>query len=152
MLTAPGRGAPPDWRGALRVAVAAMATVVLVNLPFALAGYEGWRASFTFQELRKVDITTNSIWYWGFRPWSEPANLEFQAVVDRLSPVLVLASFTVALAVGWPAGAVTVTGFAPLYVEPTTTSMTLPSSGAASSVAPGMAAATVRAESALVGP
>ena len=54
-----------------------------------------------FQELRKVDITTNSIWYWGFRPWSDPANLEFQAAVDRLSPVLVLASFIVALAVGW---------------------------------------------------
>ena len=30
-----------------------------------------------------------------------PTNLEFQATVDRLSPVLVLASFTVALAVGW---------------------------------------------------
>lgn len=101
VLTAPGRGASPDWRGALRVVAAAVATVVLVNLPFALAGYEGWRASFTFQELRKVDITTNSIWYWGFRPWSDPANLEFQAAVDRLSPVLVLASFIVALAVGW---------------------------------------------------
>ena len=37
-----------------------------------IAGYDGWRASFTFQELRKVDITTNSIWYWGFRPWSDP--------------------------------------------------------------------------------
>ena len=45
---------------------------MLVNLPFVIAGYEGWRASFTFQELRKVDITTNSVWYWGFRPWSEP--------------------------------------------------------------------------------
>ncbi|HSK97694.1 MAG TPA: glycosyltransferase 87 family protein, partial [Euzebyales bacterium] len=101
VLTAPGRGAPPDWRGALRVAAAAVATVVLVNLPFALAGYEGWRASFTFQELRKVDITTNSVWYWGFRPLSDPANLEFQAAVDRLSPVLVVLSFTVALAVGW---------------------------------------------------
>ena len=60
VLTAPGRGAAPDWRGALRVVAAAVVTVVLVNLPFAIAGYEGWRASFTFQELRKVDITTNS--------------------------------------------------------------------------------------------
>ena len=49
VLTAPGRGAPPDWRGALRVVLAAGAVVVLVNLPFAVAGYEGWRASFTFQ-------------------------------------------------------------------------------------------------------
>ena len=101
VLTAPGRGAAPDWRGALRVVAAAVVTVVLVNLPFAIAGYEGWRASFTFQEIRKVDITTNSIWYWGFRPLSEPTNLEFQATVDRLSTVLVLVSFIVALAVGW---------------------------------------------------
>ena len=101
VLTAPGRGTPLDWRGALRVVLAAGAVVVLVNLPFAVAGYEGWRASFTFQELRKVDVTTNSIWYWGFRPWSEPENLAFQAAVDRLSPVLVLLSFAVALTVGW---------------------------------------------------
>jgi uncharacterized membrane protein len=101
VLTAPGRGAPPDWRGALRVALAAVATAVLANLPFALAGYEGWRASFTFQELRKVDITTNSIWYWGYRPWSEPNDLAFQAAVDRLSPTLVLLAFAVAPAVGW---------------------------------------------------
>jgi uncharacterized membrane protein len=101
VLTAGGRGAPLDWRGALRVPLVAAATVVLVNLPFAVAGYEGWRASFTFQELRKVDITTNSIWYWGFRPWSEPGNVAFQAAVDRLSPTLVLLSFAVAAAVGW---------------------------------------------------
>ena len=54
-------------------------TAVLVNLPFAVAGYDGWRAAFTFQQLRKVDLTTNSIWYWGYRPESEPANVEFQA-------------------------------------------------------------------------
>ena len=69
MLTAPGpRRAARLARRAARSSVAAAATVVLVNLPFALAGYEGWRASFTFQQLRKVDLTTNSIWYWGFRP------------------------------------------------------------------------------------
>jgi uncharacterized membrane protein len=101
VLTAPGREAPLDWRGALRVSLAAAVPVVLVNLPFALAGYEGWRASFAFQELRKVDITTNSIWYWGLRPWSEPNDLAFQAAVDRLSPTLVLLSFAVAVAVGW---------------------------------------------------
>ena len=101
VLAAPGRGARPDWWGALRVVIAAVATVVLVNLPFALAGYEGWRASFTFQELRKVDVTTNSIWYWGFRPYSEPTNVAFQAVVDRLSPTLVLLSFVAATAAGW---------------------------------------------------
>jgi hypothetical protein len=101
VLTAPGRDAPLDWRGALRVPLAAVATVLLVNVPFVVAGYEGWRASFTFQQLRKVDITTNSIWYWGFRPLSEPTNLAFQTAVDRLSPTLVLLSFVVAAAVGW---------------------------------------------------
>ena len=100
VLTAsrPGRR---DWWGAIGVGLAATATVVLVNLPFALAGYDGWRASFTFQELRKVDLTTNSIWFWGFRPDSEPTNEAFQRWVSWLSPTLVIASFVVALAVGW---------------------------------------------------
>jgi hypothetical protein len=100
VLTAsrPGR---LDWLGALRVALAAAVTVVLVNLPFALVGYTGWRASFTFQQLRKVDLTTNSIWYWGFRPESDPENAGFQATMDWLSPTLVLLSFAVAVAIGW---------------------------------------------------
>jgi uncharacterized membrane protein len=100
VLTASGRGAL-DWRGAVRVPLVAAAVVVLVNLPFAVAGYEGWRASFTFQEIRKVDVTTNSIWYWGFRPYSETTNLAFQAAVDRVSPALVLLSFAIAVAAGW---------------------------------------------------
>jgi len=90
-----------DWRGALRVLLAAAATVVLVNLPFAVAGYEGWRASFTFQQLRNVDLTTNSIWYWGFRPESDPENLDFQRGIGVASPLLVLLAFVVAAAVGW---------------------------------------------------
>ena len=89
------------WWGAVRVGLAAAGTVVLVNLPFALVGYEGWRASFTFQQLRNVDLTTNSIWYWGFRPESDPENLDFQALMDVVSPLAVLASFAVALAAGW---------------------------------------------------
>ncbi len=97
-MSRPGR---LDWRGALGVAGAATAAVVLVNLPFIVAGYEGWRASFTFQQLRKVDLTTNSIWFWGFRPESNPENVEFQATMDWLSPLLVMSSFAVAAAVGW---------------------------------------------------
>jgi len=90
-----------DWTGALRVVAASAATVIALNLPFALLGYQGWRASFTFQELRKVDSTTNSLWYWGFRPYSEPDNRVFQAMVDWLSPTLVLLSFAVAVGLGW---------------------------------------------------
>jgi uncharacterized membrane protein len=90
-----------DWRGALRVCLLAAGTAALVNLPFMVAGYQGWRAAFTFQQLRKVDLTTNSIWYWGYRPRSEPDNVEFQAMVNVVSPALVLLSFAVAVAVGW---------------------------------------------------
>jgi uncharacterized membrane protein len=96
-MSRPGR---LHWWAAVRVALAAAGTVVLVNLPFALVGYQGWRASFTFQELRKVDLTTNSIWFWGFRPDSEPGNVAFQHWVNWLSPTLVIASFLVAAAVG----------------------------------------------------
>jgi uncharacterized membrane protein len=99
VLTArPGR---PDWYGALRVVLASAGVVLAVNLPFALVGYPGWRAAITFQQLRKVDFTTNSIWYWGFRPWSNPDNRPFQEIVSVLSPTLVLVSFAVALYLGW---------------------------------------------------
>ncbi|MFD0360519.1 hypothetical protein ACFQZZ_03540 [Nocardia sp. GCM10030253] len=93
-----------DVRGALMSAAAAVGTVVVVNLPFALAGYEGWRASITFQQLRQADITTNSIWYWGLRQLfgqdieSETA---FQHAVSIASPTLVLASFALAMWLGW---------------------------------------------------
>jgi uncharacterized membrane protein len=90
-----------DWWGALRVSLAAAATVAVVNLPFALVGYEGWRASFAFQQLRKVDLTTNSIWYWGFRPDSDPDDVAFQEAMNTISPTLVLLSFALACAVGW---------------------------------------------------
>ncbi|MGI9062400.1 MAG: glycosyltransferase family 87 protein [Pseudonocardiaceae bacterium] len=88
-----------DVRGAVRVCLAAAVTAVLVNLPFVVLGYQGWRGSIEFQQLREADITTNSIWYWGFRPISDSD--AFQAIVDVVSPLLVLASFALALALGW---------------------------------------------------
>ncbi|GAB1512077.1 hypothetical protein JCM33774_41190 [Actinophytocola sp. KF-1] len=91
----------PDWKGALRVAVTALGTAVVVNVPFMVAGFEGWRASFTFQLLRKADITTNSIWFWGLRPSSNPDNVPVQELIGVLSPVLMLMSFVVACAIGW---------------------------------------------------
>jgi hypothetical protein len=72
-----------------------------VNLPFMLIGFRGWAASFTFQELRTVDITTNSIWFWGFRPYSDPSNVGFQHLVDILSPSLIVVSFVAACVLGW---------------------------------------------------
>src|SRR5690606_34530942 len=93
-----------DVRGALLTGAAALVTVVAVNLPFALAGYEGWRASITFQQLRQADITTNSIWYWGLRPLFGPdavSEQNFQQVVSGASPALILVSFALAMWLGW---------------------------------------------------
>ncbi|MFI9507150.1 glycosyltransferase family 87 protein [Nocardia sp. NPDC052566] len=98
------RGDGLDVRGALQAAAAAIGTVIVVNLPFALAGYEGWRASITFQQLRQADITTNSIWYWGLRPMFGPdaeSESAFQNAVSIASPLLVLASFALAMWLGW---------------------------------------------------
>ncbi|QBS46010.1 hypothetical protein [Nocardia sp. CS682] len=92
-----------DVRGALLTAGAAIGTVIAVNLPFALAGYEGWRASITFQQLRQADITTNSIWYWGLRPLFGPdtqSEALFQQVVSIASPTLVLTAFALAMWLG----------------------------------------------------
>jgi uncharacterized membrane protein len=88
-----------DVAGAAKVGAAAAGTAVLVNLPFAVLGYSGWRAAFDFQERRPADVTSNSIWYWGFRPASDSAH--FQALVDWVSPVAILASFALALGLGW---------------------------------------------------
>ncbi|MVU79988.1 DUF2029 domain-containing protein [Nocardia sp. ET3-3] len=93
-----------DVRGALMVAATAIGTVVAINLPFALAGYDGWRASITFQQLRQADITTNSIWYWGLRPLyanTRGGEAAFQDMVSVASPVLVVVSFALACWLGW---------------------------------------------------
>ena len=98
-----GREMPPgkrwDVAGAVRVAMASIITVVLVNLPFAIFGYDGWLASFEFQGLRRVDITTNSIWYWGMRPFMTDDAM--QSLVSVLSPVCMFASFILACWLGW---------------------------------------------------
>ncbi|MFD0918124.1 glycosyltransferase family 87 protein [Saccharopolyspora rosea] len=101
VLTGGSDGPPRRWdvRGALQVVGAALATVVVVNLPFAIAGFGGWLASFEFQSRRQVDISTNSVWYWGFRHWA--GTDEFQSVVGVVSPLLVLLSFAVACWIGW---------------------------------------------------
>ncbi|MGH3794833.1 MAG: glycosyltransferase family 87 protein [Pseudonocardiaceae bacterium] len=94
-----GPGGRWNVAGAVRVCAAAAGTALLVNLPFAVLGYAGWHASFTFQQHRLVDMTTNSIWYWGFRPASDSAS--FQSAMNWVSPAAVLASFALALGLGW---------------------------------------------------
>ncbi|WP_369775546.1 glycosyltransferase 87 family protein [Saccharopolyspora cebuensis] len=88
-----------DVAGALGAVGAAVGTVVVVNLPFAIAGFGGWLASFEFQSRRQVDLSTNSVWYWGFRHWT--GDEEFQSAMGVISPALVLLSFAVACLAGW---------------------------------------------------
>ncbi|GAA2335244.1 hypothetical protein GCM10009854_08860 [Saccharopolyspora halophila] len=92
-------GSGRDWRGAARVVGAAAGTAVLVNVPFMIAGFEGWLASFEFQSRRQVDLSTNSIWFWGFRQWA--GSDSFQDAMGIISPALVLLSFAIACWAGW---------------------------------------------------
>lgn len=105
----PRRDAAParfDVRGAVAVAAAGAATVIAVNLPFALLGYPGWRASFEFQTNRAADSTSNSIWFWGLRPIlggydGTDVTPAYNGLVALLSPLLICVAFAVALTIGW---------------------------------------------------
>lgn len=88
-----------DITGAAQVIGAAIGTAVVLNLPFALLGWRGWVASFQFQAQRKLDVSTDSIWYWGFRPYLGSA--AFRSAIDILSPSLILLAFALACLVGW---------------------------------------------------
>ncbi|GAB3286999.1 glycosyltransferase family 87 protein [Parasphingorhabdus pacifica] len=88
-----------DVPGALRVVGASIATVVVANLPFAVAGFEGWAASFEFQSNRQVDLSTNSIWYWAFRGHTDEQS--FQEAMSMVSPTLVLGACALACWIGW---------------------------------------------------
>ncbi|MFZ2527745.1 MAG: hypothetical protein WAX14_08845 [Rhodococcus sp. (in: high G+C Gram-positive bacteria)] len=101
--TAPARF---DVRGAVAVVAAGAATVIAVNLPFALLGYPGWRASFEFQTNRAADSTSNSIWFWGLRPIlggydGTDVTPAYNGLVALLSPLLICVAFAVALTIGW---------------------------------------------------
>ncbi|GGN87696.1 hypothetical protein GCM10011610_44260 [Nocardia rhizosphaerihabitans] len=104
-------GAPRDARrvrdldvaGAAQALLAAMGTVAAVNLPFVVAGVEGWRASITFQQMRQADITTNSIWYWGHQlifGRDAETTTTWHDMVALASPALILASFVLAMWLG----------------------------------------------------
>jgi uncharacterized membrane protein len=83
-----------DRRGALVVVVAGVSSWAAVNVPFLLADPEGWWAPYAFQKLRQADVTSNSIWFWGF-----PGLTLDQ--LNRLIPTLLAIAFIVALTWGW---------------------------------------------------
>ena len=67
MINARRRTEDLDWTGAIMTAAAAAVTVIAIQLPFMIVGFEGWKAALSFQGKRKSDVDTNSIWYWGLR-------------------------------------------------------------------------------------
>jgi len=82
-----------DWRGGLGVVLASGGVFLAVNAPFLLANPHVWWATYEFQRMRRADITTNSIWFWGLpRLTTEQLN--------TLTPALIGLAWAVALLVG----------------------------------------------------
>lgn len=89
-----------DWAGAAATAATAVVVAVAINVPFMVLGYDGWRASLKFQELRTADLSTNSIWYWGvLKAFDDPKR--YDAFVADASPLLIVVSLVALLVVGW---------------------------------------------------
>jgi uncharacterized membrane protein len=83
-----------DRRGAVVAGGSAVGGYAAINLPFLLVNPSGWWAPYAFQELRAADVTSNSIWFWGF-----PSLTTDQ--LNALIPVLLVTAFAAALGYGW---------------------------------------------------
>ncbi|EGD54501.1 GNAT family N-acetyltransferase [Gordonia neofelifaecis] len=90
-----------DWVGAAYVAVSAVVTVAVTQVPFMIAGYDGWKAAIDFQSKREANLSTNSIWYWGLRFLTGGETPTYTGIVDIASPLLIIGSFAVACWLGW---------------------------------------------------
>jgi len=73
----------------------------LINLPFVIAGPAGWWASFQFQWSRPIDLTTNTIWFWGFRPYSDSGNAVVQHDLGLAAAATTLGALLLACVLGW---------------------------------------------------
>ncbi|MFC3242758.1 hypothetical protein ACFOJ6_10830 [Gordonia humi] len=75
-------------------------TVAATQLPFMVAGYDGWKAALDFQGRRQADATTNGIWYWGLRYLLDGDTPAYRSAVDIGSPLLIVAGISLALWIG----------------------------------------------------
>ena len=89
------------WLVAAAFAAGSAAVFVAINVPFMIAGWAGWWASFQFQWSRPIDLTTNTIWFWGARPYSNSSNVAVQHDLATVATVTTLASLLLACALGW---------------------------------------------------
>lgn len=80
------------WTNAARVAGCGAATLITINLPFAVANLDGWFATYEFHSQRTGNF--DSIWNLGF------ASLE-PVTLNLVTGGLTALAFVVALATGW---------------------------------------------------
>jgi uncharacterized membrane protein len=84
-----------ELRGANKVAVLGAGTWLAANLPFMIANFDGWYATYGFHRQRVANF--DSIWQFGWPTWTaEHTNL--------VTTSLLLGSFALILALGWFAG------------------------------------------------
>jgi uncharacterized membrane protein len=83
-----------DRSGARSAAVTFAGVFGVVNGVFLVASPRGWWAPYAFQADRAADITSNSIWYWGFPELTT-------AQLNVLVPLLLGLGTVAACAVGW---------------------------------------------------
>jgi hypothetical protein len=89
------------WLVAAGFAAGSGAVFLAINVPFMIAGQAGWWASFQFQWSRPIDLTTNTIWFWGFRPYSDSSNVAVQHDLGLAATATTLAALLLACALGW---------------------------------------------------
>jgi uncharacterized membrane protein len=85
-------------RRAVAVVGAAVVTFAVINLPFAIAGFDGWLATYEFHTLRGPNFDN----IWAVRDFG-PIHLPFLEPerLNLVTAVLTAAFFVTALAVGW---------------------------------------------------
>jgi len=88
------RMAARDRDGAFASGGAFVGVAVAVNGWFAVQGPQGWWAPYAFQKERAADITSNSVWFWGFPDLTTDD-------LNRLIPGLLVAGTAVACLHGW---------------------------------------------------
>jgi uncharacterized membrane protein len=80
------------WGRAVGAGASGLATLIAINLPFALVNFDGWIATYRFHSLRVGNF--DSIWNLGFASLSADT-------LNLVTGVLTLLGFAAALAVGW---------------------------------------------------
>lgn len=84
-----------ERKGLSSAVAAAVWTSVLVNGYFVLRSPQGWWAPYAFQKERAADITSNSVWYWGF---AHPVST---GTLNVVVPALLLLGTAAACGYGW---------------------------------------------------